>query len=87
VPEDVAALHRGLIAVEQMEVGAANRTGCDFYDRVSGVLDGGDGHRVYPNIAFSMATKCAHWFTFSTNDGSVVQPAEGWDVPGGLLFV
>src|SRR5207249_11499783 len=43
VPEDVAALHGRHEAVVQMEIGAADRGGCDPDDRVPRVEDLGIG--------------------------------------------
>jgi hypothetical protein len=52
--ENIAAFHGRLIAVKQMQVGAANRTGCDPDDGVPRMLDLGIGNRVDPNVAFSV---------------------------------
>ena len=60
VAEDVAALHRGLIAVEQMQVGAANRAGRDLDHGVAGVLDPWVGNGIDADIALSVPAKCAH---------------------------
>jgi hypothetical protein len=54
VAEDVAALHGGLVAVEEMKVGAANGAGGDLDDRIAGMLDLGIGNRIDPNVAFSV---------------------------------
>ena len=54
VAEDVAALHRRLVAVEQMKIGAADRAGGDLDDRVAGMLDLGIGNGVDANVAFSV---------------------------------
>ena len=65
VTEYVAALHGRLIAVEEMQVGAADRAGGDFDDRVARMLDFGIGHGVNANIAFAVPAKCAHCVSLS----------------------
>ena len=60
VAEDVAALHRRLIAVEEVEVRAADRTGGDLDHGVARVLDLRIGDGVNTHIAFPMPAKCAH---------------------------
>ena len=52
--EDVAAFHGRLVAVQQMEVGAADGAGGDLDDRVAGMLDLRIRNRVYPDVAFSV---------------------------------
>ena len=58
--QDVAALHRRLIAVEQMQVGAADRAGGDLDDRVAGVLDLRIGNGVDADVALPVPAQCAH---------------------------
>jgi len=60
MPENIPALHGGLIAVKQMKVGTTDRTGGDLDDGIAGVLDFGVGNGVYPNVAFSVPAQCAH---------------------------
>jgi hypothetical protein len=52
--QDVAVFHRRLIAVEQMEIGAADRTSCDFDDGISWVLNLWIGNRIDANVAFAV---------------------------------
>ena len=52
--QDVALFHRRLIAVEQMEIGAADRTGCDFDDSISRVLNRWIGNRIDAYVAFAV---------------------------------
>ena len=52
--EDVAAFHGRLVAVQQVEVGAADGAGGDLDDRVAGMLDLRIRNSVYPDVAFSV---------------------------------
>jgi hypothetical protein len=54
VAENVAALHRRLVAVEKMKIGTADGAGRDLDNRVTGVLDLGIRNSVYSNVAFSV---------------------------------
>ena len=58
--ENVAAFHRRLVAVEEMQVGAADRAGGDLDYRIAGVLDLRIGDGVDANVAFPVPAKCAH---------------------------
>ena len=60
VAEYVAAFHRRLIAVEQMEIGAANGAGRDLDDRIPRMLNLRVGDRIDADIALSVPTECAH---------------------------
>jgi hypothetical protein len=60
MPENIAALHGGLIAVKQMKVGTTDRASGDLDDRISRMLDLGVGNRVNANVAFAVPTECAH---------------------------
>ena len=63
--ENVAALHRWLIAVEQMQVGAADRAGRNLDDCVARMLNLGIRNGVDADVAFSVPTKCAHCVSLS----------------------
>jgi hypothetical protein len=52
--QDVAVFHRRLIAVEQMEIGAADRTGCDFDEGISRVLNLWIRNCIDANVAFAV---------------------------------
>ena len=52
--ENIPALHCRLVAVEEVEVGAADCAGCDLDYRIARVLDFRVGNGVYPNVAFSV---------------------------------
>ena len=52
--EDITALHGRLVAVEQMEVGSADRARRDLDDGIPRMLDLRIRNRVYPNVAFSV---------------------------------
>ena len=58
--ENIAALHRRLIAVEQVQVGAADRAGGDPDDRVAGVLDLRIRNSVDADVTLPVPTKCTH---------------------------
>jgi len=60
VTEDVARLHRRLVAVEQVEVRPADRAGGDLDDRIARMLDLRVGYGVYSDIAFAVPAECAH---------------------------
>jgi hypothetical protein len=60
MPEDIAALHGGLIAVKQMKVGTTDRTSSDLDDRISRMLNLGVGNGVDANVTFAVPTECAH---------------------------
>jgi len=52
--EDVAGFHRRLVAVEQVEIGAADRAGGDLDDRIARVLDLGIGDGVDAHVALTV---------------------------------
>jgi hypothetical protein len=54
VAEDVSAFHGRLVAVQQMEVRAADGASGYLDDRVAGVLDLRIRNGVHPNVAFSV---------------------------------
>ena len=54
VAEDVAALHGGLVAVEEMKVGPADRARRDLDDGIPRMLDLRIRNRVHSNVAFSV---------------------------------
>ena len=58
--EDVTALHRRLVAVEQMKVGPADRAGRNLDDRIARMLDLGIGDGVDADVAFAMPNECTH---------------------------
>ena len=58
--QDITALHRRHIAVDQVEIRAANGASVDLDDGIAGMLDFGVGNGVDANIAFSMITNGAH---------------------------
>ena len=60
--EDIAALHRGLVTVQEMQVGTTNRAGRDLDDRIARMLNFRIRTSVDPDIAFSVPAQCAHDF-------------------------
>ena len=54
VAENVAALHGGLIAVEEMKVRTANGTCRDLDDRIAGMLDLRVGNSIDADVPFSV---------------------------------
>ena len=56
-PRTVALFHGGLKAVEEMQVGSADRRRCDLDDDVARILDGGIGDRIDANIARAVPTE------------------------------
>ena len=52
--QDVAALHRRLIAVEKVEIGAADRAGRDLDDRVARMFNFWVRNGVHADVALSM---------------------------------
>ena len=60
VAEDVAAPHRRDEAVEQVQVGAADRGERDLDDRVARVQDLGIGHLLDAHIVRSVPAQCFH---------------------------
>ena len=58
--EDVAALHRRLVAVEQMQVGATYRAGGNLDHRVARVLDLRIRDGVDADVALPVPAKCTH---------------------------
>jgi hypothetical protein len=54
VTHDVAGFHRGHEAVEEMEVGAADRACRHFDDGIAGMFDRGIGDGIAANIVFAM---------------------------------
>jgi hypothetical protein len=58
--KNVSALHGRLVAVQQMEVRAANRAGGDLDDHIARVLDYGIGNGVNADIALPVPAECAH---------------------------
>jgi len=61
VAENVAALHRWLIAVEQVQIRAADGAGRNLDDGVPRILDLRIRNRIDANVAFSMPAECAHY--------------------------
>jgi hypothetical protein len=54
VTENIAALHDGLVAVEQMKIRAADGASGDLDDRVAGMLNFRIRYGIYPDVAFSV---------------------------------
>jgi hypothetical protein len=54
--KDVAAFHGGLVAVQQVEGGAADGASGDLDDRVAGMLDLRIRNGIHPNVAFIRAS-------------------------------
>ena len=52
--EDVATFHRGLVAVQQVEVGPTNGTSGDLDDGVMGILNLWIRDRVDPHVTFAV---------------------------------
>jgi hypothetical protein len=57
VAKDIATLHGGLIAVEEMKVGAADGASGDLDERVARVLDLWIRNCIDPDVAFSVPAK------------------------------
>jgi hypothetical protein len=60
VAHHVAALHAGHEAVEEVQVGAADRRARDLHDRVARVFDLGIGHRVAADVLRAVPDQRAH---------------------------
>ena len=58
--EDVAAFHRRLVAIEEMQVGAADRAGGDLDHRVTRVLDFRIRDGVDADVTLPVPAKCTH---------------------------
>jgi hypothetical protein len=67
VAEYVPAFHGRLIAVEEMEVRAADGAGGDLDDCIAWMLDLRIGNFIYPNVAFSVPTQRAHCTLLQTS--------------------
>ena len=63
--EYVSALHGGLITVEEMKVGTADRAGRDFNDCVARMLNLGIWYSVNAHIPFTVPAKCSHCVSLS----------------------
>jgi len=63
--EYVSALHGGLITVEEMKVGTADRAGRDFNDCVARMLNLGIRYGVNAHIPFTVPAKCSHCVSLS----------------------
>ena len=58
--EDIATFHRWLIAIQKMQVRAADSAAGYLDDCIPGMLDLGIGNRIDANVTFSVPAKCAH---------------------------
>jgi hypothetical protein len=64
VAEDVSRFHRGLVAIEEVEIGAANGGRSNLYDGlydgVSRIDDGRVIDRVDANVVYAVPDECLH---------------------------
>jgi hypothetical protein len=60
MPENIAALHRGLVAIKQMQIGTTDGAGGDLDDGISRMLYLGIWNRIDANIAFAVPTQRPH---------------------------
>jgi hypothetical protein len=63
--ENVSVFHGGLIAVEEMKIGTADRAGRDFNDCVARMLNLGIRYSVNSHIPFTVPAKCSHCVSLS----------------------
>jgi hypothetical protein len=67
MPQHVSRFRRGLVAIEQMEVRAADRSGGDFDDRVRRLMNHRIGNFIDAHVGFAMPAECPDkgvWFEF-----------------------
>ena len=65
MPKDVAVFHRRLVAIEEVQVRAANCGRGDFDDRVRRFLNGWIGNCIDAHVMFAVPAECSHRIVFS----------------------
>jgi hypothetical protein len=79
VAKDVAVLHAGHEAIEEVQVGAADGAARDFDDRIARMLDRRVGYAVAADILLAMPAKRSHRASGSDARGHAKNgPTEGW---------